>query len=317
MAKVYRNGVLSNYTIKPRNLTQYNAFRGVVDYTQIGQFAQFESGYSFLSVIQMPRFMVVLGEQDDDVKSLTESFQHMLEYEFRGMDGLPDITSETYTISDGINEQNLINRVTMDTSIQVSSTYYEKTGGLISKFTELYLTGIKDRMTQAKTYHGLIRDGILEPGPENEVFTMLYYVTDNTMLNLERAVLLCNCQLTTSRLSDILNSSRGDISNRETTIEWNCFPVMGRQVDKAAKALLQDITGVEVKPSEESGKIMKYNSFRESGVAYTDKRGKTENTAFLDSKNYKYGVMDENSPSAKIEALVQAIGTDEEAIEPF
>ena len=72
MAKVYRNGVLSNYTIKPRNLTQYNAFRGVVDYTQIGQFAQFESGYSFLSVIQMPRFMVVLGEQDDDVKSLTE-----------------------------------------------------------------------------------------------------------------------------------------------------------------------------------------------------------------------------------------------------
>ena len=123
--------------------------------------------------------------------------------------------------------------------------------------------------------------------------------------------------VSSAKLSDILNSSRGEISNRETTIEWNCFPVMGRQVDKAAKALLQDITGVEVKPSEESGKIMKYNSFRESGVAYTDKRGKTENTAFLDSKNYKYGVMDENSASAKIEALVQAIGTDEEAIEPF
>ena len=208
MAKV-NNGILNNYSIKPRNLTQYTAFRGVTDFTQIGQFAQFESGYSFLSVLQMPEFMVKLAEQDSSIASLVNSFKHMLEFEFRGLDGLPDITSETYTISDGVNEQNLINRVTMDTSVQVSSTYYEKTGNLIAKFTELYLTGIKDKMSQAKTYHGLIKNNILEPGPENEVFTMMYYVTDNTMLRIERAVLLCNCQLTTARLSDILNSSKG------------------------------------------------------------------------------------------------------------
>ena len=290
MAKV-NNGILNNYSIRPRNLTQYTAFRGVTDFTQIGQFAQFESGYSFLSVLQMPEFLVKHAEQDSGIASMVNSFKHMLEFEFRGMDGLPDITSETYTISDGINEQNLINRVTMQTSIQVSSTYYEKMGNLIARFTEYYLTGIKDKMTQAKTYHGLIENNILEPGPENEVFTMMYYVTDSTMLRIERAVLLCNMQLTTARLSDVLNSQRGEISNRETTIEWNAFPVMGYEVDKAASKLLRDITGVQV----------------DSTAATTTYKVLTkENVAVLDSSDYRYGVMDNNSPS-KIQSLVDAI----------
>jgi hypothetical protein len=223
MGKVNK-GILNDYTIKPRNITQYTAFRGVTDFTQIGQFAQFETGYSFLSVIQMPVFLTELAKQDSNVSNMVSSFKHMLEYEFRGMDGLPDITGETYTITDGINEQNLINKVTMDTSITVSSNYFEKTGGLITKFSEYYLTGIKDKMSQAKTYHGLIKNGLLEPGPENEVFTMLYYVTDNTMLRLEKAYLLANCQLTKAENS-IYNSTKGDISNKEMTIEFNCFPI--------------------------------------------------------------------------------------------
>lgn len=290
MGKV-NNGILNNFSIKPRNLTQYTAFRGVTDFTQIGQFAQFETGYSFLSVIQMPEFMVKLAEQDSDIAALVNSFKHMLEYEFRGLDGLPDITSETYTITDGINEQNLINKVTFDTSVQVTANYFEKTGQLITKFSELYLTGIKDKMSQAKTYHGLIKNNILEPGPENEVFTMLYYVTDNTMLRLERAVLLCNMQLTTARLSEIINSTKGDISNKEIPIEWNCFPIMGYEVDKAAKYLLEDITGVRV---DTSNSTTTYRVVTE------------ENVAALDSADYKYGIMDGNSPS-KIETLVDAI----------
>lgn len=285
------NNLLNNYSIKPRNLTQYTAFRGVTDFTQIGQFAQFETGYSFLSVIQMPEFMVKLGEQNSDIKSLVDSFKHMLEYEFRGLDGLPDLQGDTYEITDGINTQRLINKVTWDTAATVSSSYFEKSGGLISKFTELYLTGIKDRMSQAKTYHGLIKNGLLEPGPENEVMTMLYYVTDSTMLRLERAVLLCNCQFTTSRLSDILNSNKGDISNKEISLEWNCFPIMGYEVDKAAASLLQDITGVKV-------------STENSTTTY--KVVSTENVAALDSGDYKYGIMDSSSPS-KIETLVSAI----------
>lgn len=288
---VVNNGILNNYSLKPRNITQYTAFRGVTDFTQIGQFAQFETGYSFLSVLQMPEFMVKLGEQNSDIKALVNSFKHMLEYEFRGLDGLPDIQGDTYEITDGINTQRLINKVTFETAATVSSSYFEKTGGLITKFTELYLTGIKDKMSQAKSYHGLIKNNILAPGPEHEVFTMLYYVTDNTMLNLERAVLLANCQFTTSRLSDILNSTKGDINNREISLEWNCFPIMGYEVDKAANKLLQDITGVATSTVDGT------RTYR----VVTE-----ENVAALDSADYKYGILDANSPS-KIDSLVNAI----------
>ena len=113
----------------------------------------------------------------------------MLEYEFRGLDGLPDIQGETFEITDGINTQNIINKVTSETAITVSSNsyphtgkqfhsivtsllpisplvveyievsafvnwqlhnrYFEKSGSLIAKFNEYYLTGIKDRQSQA------------------------------------------------------------------------------------------------------------------------------------------------------------------------
>lgn len=289
MAKV-NNGILNNYTIKPKNLTQYTAFRGVTDFTQIGQFAQFETGYSFLSVIQMPVYLTKLAELDTNVASLVNSFKHMLEYEFRGLDGLPDVNAETYSITDGINEQNLINKVTQDTSVTISMNYFEKQGSLITKFSEYYLTGIKDRMTQAKTYHGLIKNGLLEPGPENEVFTLLYYVTDNTMLRLEKAVLLANCQLTKAETS-MYNTTRGDINNKEMTIELTCFPISGYEVDKAAKSLLEDITGVNVSVSNSS---VQYKVMSE------------ENVAALDSNDYTYGIMDKNSPS-KITPLVDAM----------
>ena len=197
---VVNNGIINNYSLKPRNITQYTAFRGVTDFTQIGQFAQFETGYSFLSVLQMPEFMVKLGEQNADIKSLVNSFKHMLEYEFRGLDGLPDIQGDTYEITDGINTQRLINKVTFDTAATVSSSYFEKTGGLITKFTELYLTGIKDKMSQAKTYHGLIKNNILSPGPENEVFTMLYYVTDTIITCISEFRFCCKILIAVCRI---------------------------------------------------------------------------------------------------------------------
>lgn len=290
---VVNNGIINNYTIKPKNLLDFykQNRRGVTDYTQLGQYNQFETGYSMLAVLAMPEFMVQLGKQDpDNIGQLVDSFKDMLEFEFRGLDGLPDIQADTYDITDGVNSLRLINKVTMDTATTISSTYYEKSGGLITKFSDLYLTGIKDRITQAKTYHGLIKNNILAPGLENEVFTMLYFVTDNTMLRIEKAVLLCNCQLTKAEIS-MYNSQKGDIDNKEMSIEWNCFPVMGYKVDQAAHQILQDITGVKVTTS--------------SGV--TAYKVETEdNIAILDSADYKYGIMNSESPSA-IPSLVDAI----------
>lgn len=291
-ASSINNGLINNYTIRPRNLTQYTAYRGVTDFSQIGQFNQFETGYSFLSVIEMPKFLTILANQSTAVASLVSSFKHMLEFEFRGLTGLPDITAETTEITDGINSQNMISKVVSDTSVTISSNYFEKSGSLITKFSEYYLTGIKDRQSQAKHYHGLIKRGLLEPGYENEVFTMLYYVTDNTMLRLEKAYLLANCQLTKAETS-MYDSTKGEIQNKEMTIEWTCFPIWGYEVDKAAKVLLEDITGVSVDVTDTAG-----------NVRYEVE--KTENVAALDSADYLYGIMDENSPDA-VGELVDAI----------
>ena len=282
------NGIFNDYTVTPRNLTQYTAFRGVTDFSQIGQFNQYESGYQFLSVIALPDFMRL----NTKMKELNADFQHMLEFEYRGLDGLPDLNADTFEITDGINTQRMINRVTRETSITISSSYFEKSGGLINKWSEYYLTGIKDPYSQAKTYHGLIADGTLAPGLEHEVFTLMYYATDNTMLRLERAVLLANCQLTKAETS-IYNGSRDNISNKEMTIEFNAYPIMGYNVDKAANYLLKQITGVNVRV--ENGAVT-YNGYDPS----------ITNRAVLDSADYKYGIMDANSES-RINTLVNAV----------
>lgn len=286
--KGINKGIFNNYTITPRNLTQYTAFRGVTDFSQIGQFNQFESGYQFLSVISLPKFMTL----NPTMTQMNKNFKYMLEMEFRGLDGLPDLNADTLEITDGINTQRMINRVTKETSVTISSQYFEKSGSLITKYSEYYLTGIKDPMTQAKTYHGLIADGKLAPGYENEVFTMMYYVTDSTMLRLERAVLLANCQLTKAETS-MYNGSRDNISNKEMTIEFNCFPITGNQVDKAANYMLRQITGVDV--SVKDGTAV-YNGYDET----------VKNPTVLDSANYKYGIMSSGKPEANDE-LVTAI----------
>lgn len=285
------NGIFNNYTVTPRNLTQYTAYRGVTDFSQIGQFNQFESGYQFLSVLSIPRML----ELNKSMEQMNKNFKHMLEFEFRGLDGLPDLQGDTFEITDGINTQRMINKVTMETSATISMQYFEKEGGLITKYSEYFLSGIKDPKTQAKTYHGLIADGTLAPGLENEVFTMMYYVTDNTMLRLERAVLLANCQLTRAELS-MYNGSRDNITNKEMTIEFNCFPIYGYEVDRAAKYLLEtEITGVGV-------------NVRDNNVIYGDKVNMVDGfkPTVLDSADYIYGIMQDGNPS-KIDKLVNAV----------
>ena len=267
-------GILTDPSVvRPRNLTQYKAFRGITDFTQIGQFDQYETGYQFLEVISIPNFL----KKDPSMAELNKSFVHMLEFEFRGLEGLNDIQADTYEITDGINTQRMINRVTWDTAVTVSMPYFEKRGSLITKYSEYYLTGIKDPKTQAKTYHGLIANNTLEPSLENEVFTLLYYVTDNTMLRLERAVLLANCQLTKAELS-MYNGSRESINNREMQIEFNCFPIIGYEVDKAAAYLLSNITG--------------YKSNIVDGVHKFEDRGESVTHTTLDSSSYRYGILD-------------------------
>lgn len=233
-----------NYVKMPRSITEYTLMKGVTDFSNLKQFDVFESGYSFLTVVSVPRFMDILGSKDTNVRNMQDGLTHIMEGEFRGLSGIPDITADPGTISNGINELNIINKVNMDTSIQVEMTFWERSGSLITKYLDYYLTGIKDPYTQAKTYHGLIADGtITDPGPEYETFTFLYYVTDNTCRKLEKAYLLANAQPTTAPNSQLYNSTKGTIEFQEISMSFNCFPIYGDRVNLYAGMMLQhDLT---------------------------------------------------------------------------
>ena len=276
------NGILNNYVITPKDITGYKARRGIMDFTQLGMFDQFETGYSFLSVLRMPKFLTIAAEQDESIRKMVNSFRYMMEYEFRGLSGLPDITANTFELTDGANSTILINDVVKDTSVSVNMNFFEKRGSLITKFSEYYLTGIKDPYSKAKTYHGLVEQNLCEPGLENEVFTLLYYVTDNTMRRLEKAYLLCNAQLTKAETS-IYDSERGQMGNKDLSVEFNCFPITGYEVDKAAAKLLSDIVGTEYQTTNGVQSFVKHDI-------------KSDIPAALDSAAYKFGVMDETYP---------------------
>lgn len=276
-------GIFNNYVVTPRTTVEYSAFRGITDFTKIGQFDQYETGYPWLAVLGVPEFLRVLKNDSNNVlfARAMDQFTYALEHEFRGLSGLPDTTAETMEITDGINTQRLINKVVRETSVTVSMPYWEKNGGLFTKVSEYYLTGIKDPLSQAKTYHGLIRSGKLLPGPENEIFTFLYWTTDNTMLRVQKAFLLANAQLTKAETS-MYDATRGEMSNKEINLEFNAYAITGEEVDMAAYTILQDITGVKV----DQVSVQKPENFHDLANATEYKKAALDST----SPNFHYGI---------------------------
>lgn len=251
-----------NYIKMPRNVTEYTLMKGVTDFSNLKQFDLFESGYSFLTVVSVPRFMQLLAAQDTKIKNLQDGIIHIMEGEFRGLDGIPDIQADTFSVTNGATEMQIINNVTMDTSIQVSMSFYERSGSLITNYLNYYLTGIKDPYSKAKTYHGLVGTSVTDPGPDYEVFTFLYYVTDNTMRNIEKAYLLANAQPTLAPNGSLYNPQRGTHDFQEVQLSFNCFPIIGDQVNMYAAMMLQN------------------------DLTTTD----TSRALILDSNNYKFDV---------------------------
>ena len=238
-------------TLKPSNITD---MRGVIDYGNLYQFAPYESGYSFIAVINGPAFVHNANFKDTNFKDKQEAFIKIIENEFRGLDGIDDITSDTMEITDNITSMSLISKVNQTTNSQITMRFYEKTGAAITKYIADYLRYIRDPKTQAKTYGGSINTDTKqdEYGPHKEVFNMLYIVTDSTCLHVEKAFLLLNAQPTTASLSELYNFDKGSIESKEITVTWNCFVVDGVNVNKAAVAYLANIIKTD---SNQGGKI--------------------------------------------------------------
>ena len=284
------------YTKVPRSSAQYTMMRGITDFTNAQQFNLYEKGHGFLVVLDTPKFMTQLPYD----KQLTKLFTYILEYEFRGLDGIEDTTIENIEITDGINTMNTAGKSTMNHNVEWSMTFTEKSGGVINKFLNRYIRGVKDPNSQAKTYNGLIGDGTLAAGLENEVFQLMYIVTDNTHLMLEKAYILANAY-PTKTWDSMYNGQKGEIDKHESDITFTGFLVDGDEVDKKAIKILSYIN--------QSGHVYNaYDRFTKDVVeegAFTAtvkdqtshilQSGSSKFAMHNDSNQFKYSIVDSSN----------------------
>lgn len=269
------NNMFQN-TLGPNSVTKFTLFRGVTDYSNLAQFDLYETGYSFLVCLQIPKFLSELTKHNatnnNSYANLINNYRHIIEWEFRGAQGLEDISTDTSPISNGITDLNVITKVNEQGGSQFTMNYFERSGSIINKTNELFLRGIKDPKTQVKRYNGLLRapyntarqdfnpnsmsavggtsDGstgsnikfnyLQEASYQYEIFHFLLIITDNTCLNVEKAYLLACCQPASANTS-IYNVTRGEIQFQEIAVQFNGIPLPGRIVNRKATEFLKYI----------------------------------------------------------------------------
>lgn len=236
----------------PREILQYNLMRGVTDFSNLEQYDLYEKGYPFLVVVHIPDFLSDLAGMNSSIASLVNNYVHILENDFRGIDNIDNITGEANgEITNGIRSIQLINKVTKPSNSQFSLRFFERSGSIMTKVNELYLTGIKDPDTQVKHYHGLIDDYVFnggtggklgsgaDPGPHRECWAFMYMVTDNTMTKIERAFLICAAQPNVADFQTLYAVEKGQIEFPEISMQFNGFFINNDEVYiKAQKMLL-------------------------------------------------------------------------------
>ena len=220
-----------------RDLSKFTLMRGVTDYANLEAYNLDESSYSFLVLVQVPEFMKKLCDQNSEYKKMFDTYCHILEYDFRGLSGIDNITAETGELTNGISNVEIINKVTMQAASSFTMRYFERHGSVITRTHELFLRGIKDPRTQVKHYNGLIPKGLMEPGYENEVFSFMYLVCDNTLMNLEKCIYIVAAQPTGAQW-DIYNSEKGSIEFKELDVEFKGYPIVGRKINEKGKEFL-------------------------------------------------------------------------------
>lgn len=243
-----------NDLVKPSN--RIADYRSVFDPTDLSIFKRYETGYVLFFVLEIPEMLKKLRdttqkgkvtgiEYAKTYKTLINTYVATLEREFKGLEGLENITSESIEYS-GLNEVTVsaINSVNETHNPTITLTYTEPYGEPITKTHELYLKGLDDPIVgHRKHYNGLIDDGILTPDFENETFKFLYMVIDNTGLQLERAYYIFNAQPTGAQLGELYNGAKYDFNFKEIQCEFRCNALSNDSVQKMAKRILEGITG--------------------------------------------------------------------------
>ena len=245
-----QNNIFSN-TMAPREVTSFTLMRGVTDFSNLQQYDLFETGYSFLVCLQIPKFLHNAKSLNKQYEVLIDSYCHIIEYDFTGAQGIEAMSTETGALTNNIDTLNIITRVTEQSGTNFSMNYFERSGAIITKTHELFLRGIKDPRTQLKRYLGLIAGPrsdtetniagtnikAMEAAYQNEVFHYLLIVTDNTGYNVEKSYILASAQPSQAN-TEIYNVTKGEIGFSQFAVQMNAFPITGRLVNKKASDLL-------------------------------------------------------------------------------
>ena len=278
-----QNTVLTNIFRNTKNfkdITKYRLMRGVPDFGSLIQFNPYMTGYAAFIVCQVPKFMRVLAQRSAYYKSLLDNWVHLVEFEFKSFEGLEPMSAENTQLGDDLNNINIITKVNMQSGSEFSLTYDERSGSIFTKFNRLYLSGIRDPRTQVRSYHGLIHSNQMDPGFENECFTFLFINTDDTMREVEQAVLIVAAQLNNAD-TDIYNYTKGDIGKKDITVKFNGYPIYNNSyVDMVARDMMAFLL------SKEAGArqiIINSNNYNYTGL---DLAAKTLKNYGADEKKY-------------------------------
>lgn len=235
-----------DYSMGPISIEKYGNLSGITEFGNLNQFTPFEGGYSFFGVINSPYFM--RKHPHEGVRNLDKLFTLALEREFRGLEGIENITSETMEISNGIEAINLISNVNQQASGQFQMRVTEKSGSLFTRYISTYLKFLKDPHTKITTYGGLMgrkayegKSVITRRNFSLEVFNFLYVVTDSTAQNVEKAFLILNAQPTEASYSDLYNSQKGEYGTKELTITFNGFCIDNAYANRIAAEYLKTL----------------------------------------------------------------------------
>ena len=238
--------------------------RGTVDFTDAGQFTLAEKGHSLIAVLDTPIMMDAIKckydkEGDSNLVKVINNFPKIIESEFKGLDGLDDMTADSMEVSDNITTLEVLGAVNYATNQEITMRFTEKAGRTLTKYATTYLTGIRDPRTRVKTYKGCVAGSgdtptitptkdnyTIEPGFDKEIFTFLYIIPDNTWTRVENAYLLTNAQLTKAPYSSLDNFDKGDIGLVEVDLSFKTFVIANNKtVYKMAQQFLNDFVSRE------------------------------------------------------------------------
>lgn len=219
---------------------------GVIDFGDLLQFAPYEKGYCFLVVFNAPTIFNDGGDNEyiNTMKSLQEQFILALEVDFKGLNGIDDKTGEFYDIGLSNSPTHVLSRNNGMSSSTISISLEERTGTPVTKYLSGYLDSVRHPYMQAKVQNGRIGT-IKDPyaaRPSEEMFNMLYIITDSTCMIVEKAFFLLNATPTTAPYNELYNMDKGAIGPADISVTFNCIVRESKVANKIAAAYLSIIT---------------------------------------------------------------------------